>query len=153
MVTADLERHVEKKCGKCFAIRCINRWFSIRSSIVVSLVNPSKKTKEWWRLWVTLYFNVLKKINNKGGQIFFVTDFNKLRSQGDNMILITMLIYWNGFVWKGFVRWLKLVGWGNEDWDGILHPIHLYHRVQSPTIRVSINIFFSLKKLNKVNKK
>ena len=34
----------------------------------------------------------------------------------------TLSINWDGFVWSGFVIWLRLVVWGNEDWDGILHP-------------------------------
>ena len=42
----------------------------------------------------------------------------------NKMMLITLLINSDGFVLSGFVSWLRLGGGrGNEDWDGILHPL------------------------------
>ena len=53
-----------------------------------------------------------------------------MRLKKNSMMLITLLINWDGFAWSGFVaiarwmwslvaRWLRLGGWGNEVWNGM----------------------------------
>ena len=94
--------------------------------------NRVQYDKEWWEIilhhhdWTNFF---LFKEN------FVVTSHGKQhRYKGNNnnsMMLITLLINWDGFVWSGFVRWLRLGGWGNEVWIGMefsipYHPSFLW---------------------------
>ena len=38
--------------------------------------------------------------------------------------VMTLLINWDGNVWSGFDRWLRLGGWENEVWIGMEFYIH-----------------------------
>ena len=58
-------------------------------------------------------------------------------------MLFTLLIHWDGFVWSGFVRWLRLGGWGYEVWIGMEFSIpYIFYEIVKYIMDFDLNNFY-----------